>query len=137
MESGSVPVETRINAIVDYEVKKLSKKAIARKYGVSDSTVRGWMHTRDYFVKKCLEIAKINEEGKLNYFLDEVTMEKAEENPKDLAKQVKYLKQKLAYYEALAEECGIKVDKVSKKNGAGQSSGQPKKQEGNLQFTAG
>ena len=137
MESGSVPVETRINAIVDYEVKKLSKKAIARKYGVSDSTVRGWMHTRDYFVNKCLEIVKINEEGKLNYFLDEVTMEKTEENPKDLAKQVKYLKQKLAYYEALAEECGIKVDKVSKKNGAGQSSGQPKKQEGNLQFTAG
>ena len=137
MESGSVPVETRINAILDYEVKKLSKKAIARKYGVSDSTVRGWMYTRDYFVNKCLEIAKINEEGKLNYFLDEVTMEKAEENPKDLAKQVKYLKQKLAYYEALAEECGIKVDKVSKKNGAGQSSGQPKKQEGNLQFTAG
>ena len=131
MESGSVPVETRINAIVDYEVKKLSKKAIARKYGVSDSTVRGWMHTRDYFVNKCLEIVKINEEGKLNYFLDEVTMEKTEENPKDLAKQVKYLKQKLAYYEALAEECGIKVDKVSKKNGAGQSSGQPKKQEGN------
>lgn len=41
MESGSVPVETRINAIVDYEVKKLSKKAIARKYRVSDSTVRG------------------------------------------------------------------------------------------------
>ena len=137
MESGSVPVETRINAILDYEVKKQSKKAIARKYGVSESTVRGWMHTRDYFVNKCLEIAKINEEGKLNYFLGEVTMEKAEENPKDLAKQVKYLKQKLAYYEALAEECGIKVDKVSKKNGAGQSSGQPKKQEGNLQFTAG
>ena len=131
MESGSVPVETRINAILDYEVKKLSKKAIARKYGVSDSTVRGWMHTRDYFVNKCLEIVKINEEGKLNYFLDEVTMEKAEENPKDLAKQVKYLKQKLAYYEALAEECGIKVDKVSKKNGAGQSSVQPKKQEEN------
>ena len=131
MESGSVPVETRINAIVDYEVKKLSKKAIARKYGVCESTVRDWMHTRDYFVNKCLEIVKINEEGKLNYFLDEVTMEKTEENPKDLAKQVKYLKQKLAYYEALAEECGIKVDKVSKKNGAGQSSGQPKKQEGN------
>ena len=41
MESGSVPVETRINAIVDYEVKKQSKKAIARKYGISDSTVRG------------------------------------------------------------------------------------------------
>ena len=40
MESGSIPVETRINAIVDYEVKKLSKKAITRKYGVSDSTVR-------------------------------------------------------------------------------------------------
>ena len=131
MESGSVPVETRINAILDYEVKKLSKKAIARKYGVCESTVRGWMHTRDYFVKKCLEIAKINEEGKLNYFLGEVTMEKAEENPVELSKQVKYLKQKLAYYEALAEECGIKVDKVSKKNGAGQSSVQPKKQEEN------
>ena len=131
MESGSVPVETRINAILDYEVKKLSKKAIARKYGVCESTVRDWMHTRDYFVKKCLEIAKINEEGKLNYFLGEVTMEKAEENPVELSKQVKYLKQKLAYYEALAEECGIKVDKVSKKNGAGQSSVQPKKQEGN------
>ena len=131
MESGSVPVETRINAILDYEVKKLSKKAIARKYGVSESTVRGWMHTRDYFVNKCLEIAKINEEGKLNYFLGEVTMEKAEENPIELAKQVKYLKQKLAYYEALAEECGIKIDEVSKKNGAGLSSGQPRKQEGN------
>jgi hypothetical protein len=34
MESGSVPVETRINAILDYEVRNLSKKAIARKYGV-------------------------------------------------------------------------------------------------------
>ena len=89
------------------------------------------MHTRDYFVNKCLEIAKITSEGKLNYFLGEEAMEQEEENPKDLAKQVKYLKQKLAYYEALAEECGIKVDKVSKKNGAGQSSGQPKKQEGN------
>lgn len=131
MESGSVPVETRINAILDYEVKKLSKKAIARKYGVSESTVRGWMHTRDYFVNKCLEIAKINEEGKLNYFLGEVTMEKAEENPIELAKQVKYLKQKVAYYEALAEECGLKIDEVSKKNDAGQSSGQPKKQEEN------
>ena len=126
MESGSVPVETRINAIVDYEVKKLSKKAIARKYGVSDSTVRGWMHTRDYFVNKCLEIVKINEEGKLNYFLDEVTMEQEEENPKDLAKQVKYLKQKLAYYEALAEECGIKVDKVSKKTVQGNQAGSRK-----------
>ena len=126
MESGSVPVETRINAIVDYEVKKLSKKAIARKYGVSESTVRGWMHTRDYFVNKCLEIVKINEEGKLNYFLDEVTMEKTEENPKDLAKQVKYLKQKLAYYEALAEECGIKVDKVSKKTVQGNQAGSRK-----------
>ena len=131
MESGSVPVETRINAIVDYEVKKLSKKAIARKYGVSESTVRGWMHTRDYFVNKCLEIAKINEEGKLNYFLGEVTMEKAEENPVELAKQVKYLKQKVAYYEALAEECGLKIDEVSKKNDAGQSSRQPKNQEEN------
>ena len=131
MESGSVPVETRINAIVDYEVKKLSKKAIARKYGVSESTVRGWMHTRDYFVNKCLEIAKINEEGKLNYFLGEVTMEKAEENPVELAKQVKYLKQKVAYYEALAEECGLKINEVSKKNDAGQSSRQPKNQEEN------
>ena len=71
MESGSVPAETRINAIVDYEVKTLSKKAIARKYRVSASTVRGRMHTRDYFVNRCLEIAKINEAGKLNYFLDE------------------------------------------------------------------
>ena len=44
------------------------------------------MHTRDYFVNKCLEIVKINEEGKLNYFLEEVTMEKAEENPVKLAK---------------------------------------------------
>ena len=131
MESGSVPVETRINAILDYEVKKLSKKAIARKYGVSESTVRGWMHTRDYFVNKCLEIAKIASEGKLNYFLGEEAMEQEEENPKDLAKQVKYLKQKLAYYEALAEECGIKIDEVSKKNGTGQSSRQPKKQEEN------
>ena len=131
MESGSVPVETRINAILDYEVKKLGKCEIARKYGVGESTVRGWMYTRDYFVNKCLEIAKIATEGKLNYFLGEEAMEQEEENPKDLAKQVKYLKQKLAYYEALAEECGIKVDKVSKKNGAGQSSGQPKKQEGN------
>ena len=123
MESGSVPVERRINAIVSYEVKKLSKKAIARKYGVSDSTVRGWMHTRDYFVNKCLKIVKINEEGKLNYFLDEVMMEKEEENPVELAKQVKYLKQKLAYYEALAEECGIKVDKVSKKTVQGNQAG--------------
>ena len=108
MESGSVPVETRINAILDYEVRNLSKKAIARKYGVGESTVRGWIHTMDYFVNKCQEIAKIASEGKLNYFLDEEVMEQEEENPKDLAKQVKFLKQKVAYYEALAEECGLK-----------------------------
>ena len=67
MESGSVPVETRINAILDYEVKNMGKKAIARKYGVDQSTVRGWIHTRDYFVNKCLEVAKITLEGKMNY----------------------------------------------------------------------
>ena len=131
MESGSVPVETRINAILDYEVRNLSKKAIARKYGVGESTVRGWMHTRDYFVNKCQEIAKIASEGKLNYFLDEEAMEQEEENPKDLAKQVKFLKQKVAYYEALAEECGLKINEVSKKNAAEQSGGQQKKQEEN------
>lgn len=49
-------------------MKKLSKKAIARKYGVSESTVRGWMHTRDYFENKCLEIGKINEGGKLTVY---------------------------------------------------------------------
>ena len=131
MESGSVPVETRINAILDYEVKNMGKKAIARKYGVDQSTVRGWIHTRDYFVNKCLEVAKITLEGKMNYFLGEETMEQAEENPKDLVKQVKYLKQKVAYYEALAEECGLKMDEVSKKNDAGQSDGQQRKQEEN------
>lgn len=49
----------------------MSKREIARRYGVGESTVRGWMHTRDYFVNKCLEIAKIASEGKLNYFLGE------------------------------------------------------------------
>lgn len=131
MESGSVPAETRINAILDYEVKKMGKCEIARKYGVGESTVRGWMHTRDYFVKKCLEIARITSEGKLNYFLGEESMEQAEENPKDLAKQVKYLKQKVAYYEALAEECGLKLNDVSKKNGTEQSDMHQKKQEEN------
>lgn len=131
MESGSVPVETRINAILDYEVKNMGKKAIARKYGVDQSTVRGWIHTRDYFVNKCLEVAKITLKGKMNYFLGEETMEQAEENQKDLVKQVKYLKQKVAYYEALAEECGLEMDKVSKKNDAGQSNGQKKNQEEN------
>ena len=41
MENGSVPVEARINAIIDYEVRKVSKSEIARKYGVGESTVRG------------------------------------------------------------------------------------------------
>lgn len=131
MESGSIPVEARINAILDYEVKKMSKREIARKYGVGESTVRGWMHTRDYFVKKCLEVAKITSEGKLNYFLGEKTMEQTEENPKDLAKQVKYLKQKLAYYEALAKECGLEIEEVSKKNDTEQSDGPQKQQEEN------
>lgn len=131
MESGSVPVETRINAILDYEVRKMGKCEIARKYGVGESTVRGWIQTRDYFVKKCLEVAKITSEGKLNYFLGEESMEQAEENPKDLAKQVKYLKQKVAYYEALAEECGLKMNEISKKNGTEQSDVHQKKQEEN------
>ncbi|MEE1059764.1 MAG: hypothetical protein U0K92_10375 [Treponema sp.] len=114
MESGSVPVEARNNAIIDYEVRKVSKSEIARKYGVGGSTVRGWMYTRDYFVNKCLEIAKIASEGKLNYFLGEEAMEEKEENPKELVNQIKYLKQKVAYYEALAEECGLKINVVSK-----------------------
>ena len=131
MKRGSVPVEARINAILDYEVRKAGKAAIARKYGVDISTVREWLHTRDYFVNKCVEIAKITLDGKLNYFLGGETMEQEEDNPKELAKQVKYLKQKVAYYEALAEECGLKMDEVSKKNVAAQSGGQQKNQEGN------
>lgn len=131
MESGSVPVEVRIKAIVDYEVRKVSKREIARRYGVGESTVRGWMHTRDYFVNKCLEIAKIASEGKLNYFLGEEAMEEKEENPKELIKQIKYLKQKVAYYEALAEECGLKINEVSKKNDTMQSDKQQNKKEEN------
>ena len=131
MESGSVPVEVRIKAIIDYEVRKVSKREIARRYGVGESTVRGWMHTRDYFVNKCLEIAKIASEGKLNYFLGEEAMEEKEENPKELIKQIKYLKQKVAYYEALAEECGLKINEVSKKNDTRQSDKQQNKKEEN------
>ena len=131
MESGSVPVEARINAIIDYEVRKVSKSEIARKYGVGESTVRGWMHTRDYFVNKCLEIAKIASEGKLNYFLGEEAMEEKEENPKELVKQIKYLKQKVAYYEAHAEECGLKINEVSKKNDTKQSDTPQNKKEVN------
>jgi len=131
MESGSVPVEVRIKAIIDYEVRKVSKREIARRYGVGESTVRGWMHTRDYFVNKCLEIAKIASEGKLNYFLGEEAMEEKEENPKELIKQIKYLKQKVAYYEALAEECGLKIKEVSKKNDTMQSDKQQNKKEEN------
>jgi transposase len=131
MESGSVPVEVRIKAIIDYEVRKVSKREIARRYGVGESTVRRWMHTRDYFVNKCLEIAKIASEGKLNYFLGEEAMEEKEENPKELIKQIKYLKQKVAYYEALAEECGLKINEVSKKNDTMQSDKQQNKKEEN------
>lgn len=131
MKSGSVPVEVRINAIIDYEVRKVSKREIARRYGVGESTVRGWMHTRDYFVNKCLEIAKIASEGKLNYFLGEEAMEEKEENPKELIKQIKYLKQKVAYYEALAEECGLKINEVSKKNDTMQSDKPQNKKEEN------
>lgn len=131
MESGSVPVEVRINAIIDYEVRKVSKREIARRYGVGESTVRGWMHTRDHFVNKCLEIAKIASEGKLNYFLGEEAMEEKEENPKELIKQIKYLKQKVAYYEALAEECGLKINEVSKKNDTMQSDKQQNRKEEN------
>ena len=131
MESGSVPVEARINAIIDYEVRKVSKSEIARKYGVGESTVRGWMHTRDYFVNKCLEIAKIASEGKLNYFLGEEAMEEKEENPKELVKQIKYLKHKVAYYEALAEECGLKINEISKKNDTKQSDKPQNKKEVN------
>jgi hypothetical protein len=54
------------------------------------------------------------QEGKLNYFLGEEAMEEKEENPKELVNQIKYLKQKVAYYEALAEECGLKINVVSK-----------------------
>lgn len=131
MESGSVPVEVRIKAIIDYEVRKVSKREIARRYGVGESIVRRWMHTRDYFVNKCLEIAKIASEGKLNYFLGEEAMEEKEENPKELIKQIKYLKQKVAYYEALAEECGLKINEVSKKNDTMQSDKQQNKKEEN------
>lgn len=109
----------------------MSKREIARRYGVGESTVRGWMHTRDYFVNKCLEIAKIASEGKLNYFLGEEAMEEKEENPKELIKQIKYLKQKVAYYEALVEECGLKINEVSKKNDTMQSDKQQNKKEEN------
>ena len=131
MKSRILPVETRINVILDYEVRKMGLREISRKYGINVSTVCVWLKKRDYFVNKCLEIARITSEGKLDYFLGEEVMKQEEATPKDLANQVKYLKQKLAYYEALAEECGLKMDEVSKKNGTGQSDGQQKNQEGN------
>lgn len=58
-------------------------------------------------------------------------MEEKEENPKELIKQTKYLKQKVAYYEALAEECGLKINEVSKKNDTMQSDKQQNKKEEN------
>ena len=131
MKSRILPVETRINVILDYEVRKMGLREISRKYGINVSTVCVWLKKRDYFVNKCLEIARITSEGKLDYFLGEEAMKQEEATPKDLANQVKYLKQKLAYYEALAEECGLKMDKVSKKNDTVQSSGQQRKKEEN------
>ena len=129
MQSGNVPLEARVEAILDYEVRKMSKNGIAKKYGVGESTVRGWIHTRDYFVNKCLEVAKIADEGKLNYFLGKEAMEQTEENSKDLKNQLRVLKQKVAYYEALAEEMGISFENASKKNGAEQSKNQLNHQE--------
>ena len=126
-----LPVETRINVLLDFELRKMRVTEISRKYGIDVTNVCHWVKKRDYFVNKCLEIAKITSEGKLDYFLGEEAMKQEEANPKDLANQVKYLKQKLAYYEALAEECGLKMDEVSKKNGTGQSDGQQRKQEEN------
>ena len=126
-----LPVETRINVLLDFELRKMRVTEISRKYGIDVTNVCHWVKKRDYFVNKCLEIAKITSEGKLDYFLGEEAMKQEEANPKDLANQVKYLKQKLAYYEALAEECGLKMDKVSKKNDTVQSSGQQRKKEEN------
>ena len=126
-----LPVETRINVLLDFELRKMRVREISRKYGIDSATVCHWVKKRDYFVNKCLEIAKITSEGKLDYFLGEEAMKQEEANPKDLANQVKYLKQKLAYYEALAEECGLNMDKVSKKNDTVQSSGQQRKKEEN------
>lgn len=126
-----LPVETRINALLDFELRKMRVRDISRKYGIDSATVCNWVKKRNYFVNKCLEIAKITSEGKLDYFLGEEAMKQEEANPKDLVNQVKYLKQKVAYYEALAEECGLKMDEVSKKNDTGQSDGQQRKQEEN------
>ena len=126
-----LPVETRINALLDFELRKMRVRDISRKYGIDSATVCNWVKKRNYFVNKCLEIAKITSEGKLDYFLGEEAMKQEEANPKDLVNQVKYLKQKVAYYEAFAEECGLKMDEVSKKNDAGQSDGQQRKQEEN------
>ena len=126
-----LPVEIRINALLDFELRKMRVRDISRKYGIDSATVCNWVKKRNYFVNKCLEIAKITSEGKLYYFLGEEAMKQEEANPKDLANQVKYLKQKLAYYEALAEECGLKMDEVSKKNDTGQSDGQQRKKEEN------
>ncbi len=126
-----LPVETRINALLDFELRKMRVRDISRKYGIDSATVCNWVKKRNYFVNKCLEIAKITSEGKLDYFLGEEAMKQEEANPKDLVNQIKYLKQKVAYYEALAEECGLKMDEVSKKNDAGQSDGQQRKQEEN------
>ena len=126
-----LPVETRINVLLDFELRKMRVTEISRKYGIDVTNVCHWVKKRDYFVNKCLEIAKITSEGKLDYFLGEEAMKQEEANPKDLANQVKYLKQKLAYYEALAEDCGLKMDEVSKKNDTGQSDGQQRKKEEN------
>ena len=94
MESGSVPVEARINAIIDYEPRKVNKREIARKYRVGESTDREWMHTRDYFVNKCLEIAKIPSERKMNYFLGEEAMEEKRRKSKGSYKTDKISKTK-------------------------------------------
>ena len=83
-----LPVETRINVLLDFELRKMRVREISRKYGIDSATVCHWVKKRDYFVNKCLEIAKITSEGKLDYFLGEEAMKQEEANPKDLANQV-------------------------------------------------
>lgn len=109
-------IPNRFNALYDYEVLNMPITHISKKYGVCDTTVKGWIERRDYFLKRVRDIVTIVDSGKFNYFFPGDDMETKKESEKELQRKIKYLEHKVQYLEALAEVCDIDIKNITKKN---------------------
>lgn len=142
-------IDVKAKAILKYETNLYSKAAIAREFGVNDSSLKVWINNRDkilaryYSSKRDLteeEAAALNNRPARKPEVQTVLIEEEpmprRKSGEELLKENRELRteneamaDKVAYYEALLDVLGIKPSAIQKKSASKQLEEQQKQEE--------